>query len=159
MSKAKRPKENRKQRLSDTWIARHKLTFQQEDWFDTVRAELILRMSYGGAKTFRVRYKANGKTRTHKLGRWDPDKFNVEVARKAAQKFDPDQHVRPKPGTPGVSEDQAWWFNATFDDVITKYLAEKMPKLVELPDSIKQITDTNARSLMPVEIFISVWRG
>lgn len=124
MSESRKPKENRKQRLSDTWIARHKLNLPQEDWFDTVRAELVLRMSYGGAKTFRVRYRTDGKTRTHKLGRWDPDKFNVEAARKAAQKFDPDQHIKPKPGTAGLSEDQAWWLNATFADVIKKYIAE-----------------------------------
>src|ERR1700730_1929696 len=121
MSEGKRPKENRKQRLSDTWIARHKLTLPQEDWFDTVRTELVLRMSYGGARTFRVRYKANGKTRTHKLGRWDPEKFNVEAARKAAQKFDPDQHVRPKPGAAGVSEDQAWWLKKSFGSIPTDY--------------------------------------
>jgi integrase len=124
MNESRKPKENRKHRFSDTWIERHKLTLPQEDWFDTLRAELILRMSYGGAKTFRVRYKINGKSRTHKLGRWDPHKFNVEVARKAAQKFDPDQHIKSKPGTAGLSEDQDWWLTATFEDVIKKYVAE-----------------------------------
>src|SRR6202022_2426856 len=72
VSEGKRPKESRKQRLSDTWIARHKLTLPQEDWFDTGCPDLILRMSYGGSRTFRVRYRdeVSGKSRTHKLGRW-----------------------------------------------------------------------------------------
>lgn len=68
MSEGKKPKENRKQRLNDTWIARHKLTLPQEDYFDTGQPGLILRMSYGGAKTFRVRYKdERGKSRTSML--------------------------------------------------------------------------------------------
>ncbi|UVO28335.1 integrase family protein [Bradyrhizobium arachidis] len=116
----KRPKENRKQRLSDTWIARHKLTLPQEDWFDTVRPELILRISYGGAKTFRVRHKENGKTRTFKLGRWHPETFNVEAARRAAKSFKP----APSISTDGMTEDQVWWLTATFAQVIEKYISE-----------------------------------
>ncbi|MCK1391686.1 integrase family protein [Bradyrhizobium sp. 1] len=116
----KRQKENRKHRLSDTWIARHKLTLPQEDWFDIVRPELILRMSYGGAKTFRVRHKVGSKTRTFKLGRWHPETFNVDAARKAAKTFKP----APSISTDGMTEDQAWWLSATFADVIEKYISE-----------------------------------
>jgi integrase len=122
-SKGRRPKENRRQRLSDTWIARHKLTLPQEDWFDTALPDLILRMSYGGARTFRVRYRDhNGKSRTHKLGRWDPDLFNVEAARKATRKFVPEDLKGIS--TEGMSEDQAWWVTATVAGVIKKYIAE-----------------------------------
>jgi hypothetical protein len=52
-------------------------------------------MSYGGARTFRVRYKDDdGETHYHSIGRWSPDKFNVEAAR--AKKFDPQKGPKPK---------------------------------------------------------------
>ncbi|MCV0387949.1 MAG: integrase family protein [Nitrobacter sp.] len=123
-AKGRKPKERRKQRLSDTWIARHKLTLPQEDWFDTALPDLVLRMSYGGTRTFRVRYRdRNGKSRTHKLGRWDAETFNVEAARKAARKFDPLKDLK-QASTEGMSEDQAWWVTATVADVVKKYIAE-----------------------------------
>lgn len=122
--KGRKPSENRKERFSDTWIARHKLTLPQEDWFDIAFPDLILRMSYGGARTFRVRYRDhNGKSRTHKLGRWDPELFNVDAARKAARKFDPERDLK-QVSTEGMNEDQAWWVTATVADVIKKYIEE-----------------------------------
>jgi integrase len=129
VSDGKKEKQSRKQKFSDSWIAKHRLDLPQEDWFDTVRPELVLRMSYGGAKTFRVRCRIDGKARTIKLGRWDSAKFNVDAARKAAQKFDPDQHVKPKPGAAGMTDGQAWWLNATFEDVIKKYIVEVVANL------------------------------
>lgn len=121
MSEGRRPKESRKQRLSDTWIARHKLTLPQEDWFDTGYTDLILRMSYGGARTFRVRYKDHGKTRTAKLGRWHPQTFNVDAARKAARNFMPSPTLSK---ADGMSEDEAWWLSATVEQVIERYITE-----------------------------------
>jgi integrase len=123
-SNGRKPPENRKHRFSDTWIARYKPTLPQEDWFDIAFPDLVLRVSYGGARTFRVRYRdRNGKSRTHKLGRWDAKTFNVEAAHKAARKFDPERDLK-QVSTDGMSEDQAWWATATVADVIKKYIAE-----------------------------------
>ncbi|MCA6106117.1 tyrosine-type recombinase/integrase [Bradyrhizobium cenepequi] len=122
-SNGRRPKERRKQRFSDTWIARHKQTLPQEDWFDTGFPDLILRMSYGGARTFRVRYGNKGeKKRTYKLGRWDPKEFSVEAARKAAKLFKP---AEPEPGSnEPKSDEEAWWHTATMEQVIERYIKE-----------------------------------
>jgi integrase len=125
VSEGKRAKENRKQRLNDTWIARHKLTLPQEDYFDTGQPGLILRMSYGGAKTFRVRYKdERGKSRTYKLGRWDAKSFNIEAAREAAKKFDYASLNPTSTSTDSLDDDAKWWLTATFEDVAEKYIAE-----------------------------------
>lgn len=116
-------KASRKQRLSDTWISRYKPTLPQEDWFDTGCTDLVLRISYGGAKTFRVRYRDDGgKTRYHSIGRWNPDKFDVDAARQRARKFDPATECKRR--GKDLPEDQAWWLSATFEQVIEKYITE-----------------------------------
>ncbi|MET3302616.1 tyrosine-type recombinase/integrase [Bradyrhizobium diazoefficiens] len=124
-SSGRRAKESRRQRLSDTWISRHRPTLPQEDWFDVSCTDLVLRISYGGARTFRVRFKdENGKTRYHSIGRWDPAKFNVDAARKAAKAFDPQTELKGKRSAKGLGHDQAWWLTATFEQVIEKYITE-----------------------------------
>lgn len=116
-------KQSRRQRLSDTWISRYKPTLPQEDWFDISCTDLVLRISYGGARTFRVRYRDDdGKTRYHSIGRWDSAKFNVDAARLRAKKFDP--ATEGKRRRKDLPEDQAWWLSATFEQVIEKYIAE-----------------------------------
>jgi integrase len=119
-------RQSRRVRLTDTWIDRRKVeNGRQEDWFDTGQPGLILRISYGGARTFRTRYKTDsGKTHTFKLGRWHPKTFNVAMAREAARKFDYAK-VKPKGvSTDGLTDDQKWWATATFKEVAEKYLAE-----------------------------------
>ena len=121
----RRPKESRRQRLSDSWIARHKPDLPQVDIFDVGCSDLVLRISYGGARTFRVRFKdETGKTRYSSIGRWDPDKFNVDAARKAAKAFDPQTGLKGKRSTRGLGQDQAWWLTATLEQVIEKYISE-----------------------------------
>ncbi|MEY9671490.1 integrase [Bradyrhizobium elkanii] len=125
-SDGRKPKESRKHRLSDTWISRYKPTLPQEDWFDLGCTDLILRISYGGARTFRVRYRnEDDNSRTLKIGRWDPRKFNVEAARQAVRDFDRDAHFAAKRSpTEGMSDDKAWWLTATFADVLGRYISE-----------------------------------
>lgn len=116
-----------KLRLTDTFITRRKLEKgEQIDVFDIGQPGLILRMSYGGARTFRVRCRDedSGKFRTHKIGRWDPETFSVENARAAARRFDPSQTKTSRSSNAGLSDEQAWWLNATFSDVAEKYIAE-----------------------------------
>lgn len=116
-------KQSRRQRLSDTWISRYKPTLPQEDWFDISCTDLVLRISYGGARTFRVRYRDDdGKTRYHSIGRWDSARFNVDAARLRAKKFDP--ATEGKRRRKDLPEDQAWWLSATFEQVIEKYISE-----------------------------------
>src|SRR6516165_3768474 len=53
---------------------------------------LQLRVSYGGAKAWRVIYYINGKARAKTLGRYHPERdghMGVKAAREAADKFDP----------------------------------------------------------------------
>ncbi|MEY9731734.1 tyrosine-type recombinase/integrase [Bradyrhizobium yuanmingense] len=124
-SSSRRQKESRRQRLSDTWISRYRPTLPQEDWFDVSCTDLVLRISYGGTRTFRARFRdENGKTRYHSIGRWDPHKFNVDAARKAAKAFDPQMELKGRRSDKGLAEDQAWWLTATFEQVIEKYIAE-----------------------------------
>jgi integrase len=58
---------------------------KQVDYFDKVQRGLMLRVSWGGRKTWRAKYYANNKTLTHKLGEY-PD-LNVKQAREAAETF------------------------------------------------------------------------
>lgn len=98
------------------------MTLPQEDWFDTGCTDLILRMSYGGTRTFRVRHGENGAKRTYKLGRWDPKTFNVQAARKAKKEFEPPKKATIS--TDDLPEAKAWWLKATFSDVIERYLVD-----------------------------------
>lgn len=124
ISNERKPKASRKKRLSDTWISRYKPTLPQEDWFDEGCTDLVLRMSYGGARTFRVRYKdQGGKTHYHSIGRWT-DRFNVEAARLRAKKFDPDKELKPKPTPSSEQGDRGWWLAATVEQVVDRYVAE-----------------------------------
>jgi integrase len=127
-SNGRRPKENRKHRFSDTWIARYKPTLPQEDWFDLALPDLVLRMSYGGARTFRVRYRdSDGKSRTHKLGRWDAELFNVKAAREAARDFEPastEEHETSTDAKTEAEKEKEWWLRATVAEVIKRYIDE-----------------------------------
>jgi integrase len=140
VSDEKREKKSRKQRFSDSWIAKHRLELPQEDWFDTKQSGLILRISYGGARTFRVRYdEEDGKSRTHKLGRWHPENFNVDAARKVAKKFDPEEQIfkpRREAAVRAADEAQAAKAigngdlapDAKFKDVVELFLEKRASK-------------------------------
>jgi integrase len=58
---------------------------QQVDYFDVACPGLVLRVSYGGTKTWRVLFYINRKTRIHGLGRYPI--LNVAQAREKARKF------------------------------------------------------------------------
>jgi integrase len=120
-----------KLRLTETWIKRHKPQPNKHlDVFDIVQRKpaLILRISWGGAKTFRVRYRDDqGKAHTHKLGRWDPAKFDLEAARTAAAKFDATS-IKPKSGTQRSAPDGETDVTAlsTFASVVEIYISEEV---------------------------------
>ncbi|HZP69251.1 MAG TPA: tyrosine-type recombinase/integrase [Pseudolabrys sp.] len=62
---------------------------EQMEYFEKLRQgrRLVLRISYGGTKAWRVVWYVNGKARAKTIGRW-PD-MSVKVAREAAYNFDP----------------------------------------------------------------------
>jgi integrase len=67
---------------------------QQADYFETLQRgrSLILRVGYGGKKTWRVlHYLSNGKARSARLGQYPA--MGVQAARKAARTFDPQAAV------------------------------------------------------------------
>lgn len=105
-----------RQHLTDLWIKNLKtpLAPQQIDYFDDGRASvrgLILRVSYGGTKAWRVmHYSSAGASKTFKLGRYPV--MTLSQARDAALEFlrDPKKHTEQR-----VAPE-------TFDDVTTKYL-------------------------------------
>jgi integrase len=66
---------------------------QQVDYFEKLKRgrTLVLRISYGGSKSWRVGYYRNGKARAKTIGHWLPEKkgMGVAEARTLADKFDP----------------------------------------------------------------------
>jgi integrase len=58
---------------------------KQVDYYDTVVPGLVLRLSYGGAKTWRVLHYVQRKTKVHGLGRFPI--LNVAQAREQARRF------------------------------------------------------------------------
>jgi integrase len=66
---------------------------QQEDYFEKLMKgrTLVLRLSYGGTKAWRVGYYVNGRAQAKTLGHWLPEKkgMGVAAARAAAVSFDP----------------------------------------------------------------------
>jgi len=66
------------------------------DYFDTVERGLILRVSAAGTKTFSYRYRANGKNRQYKIGKF-PD-VSLSEARKCVQqlRIDVDRGADPQ---------------------------------------------------------------
>jgi integrase len=62
----------------------------QIDYFEKLRRglTLVLRISYGGTRAWRVGYYINGKPRVKTLGRY-PEEMGVKAARDAAYNFDP----------------------------------------------------------------------
>jgi hypothetical protein len=119
-----------KKRMTETFVERFKpVAGKQFDVFDEGRPGLILRISWGGAKTFRIRYKDDkGKTRTYKLGRWHPVDFNLKAAWDAARKFDfaavKSAKTKVAPTTALESEGKTPKFQLTFASVIEKYISE-----------------------------------
>jgi integrase len=108
-----------KLKITETFIKRHKPKKEKEqtDVFDTGQPGLILRISWGGAKTFRVKYRDDkGKPRTFKLGRWHESDFNVDAAREAAKKF---VYVAPTQAKPTTAKAAL-----TFRQVVEEYLAK-----------------------------------
>lgn len=106
-----------RQHLTDLWIKslRPPPPPQQIDYFDDGRASvrgLILRVSYGDTKTWRVmHYLPSGGSRTFKLGRYPV--MTLGQAREAALEFlrDPRKQTEQRAAA------------ETFDDVVKKYLA------------------------------------
>jgi len=87
---------------------------KQVDYFDQRVTGLILRVSYGGQKTWRCRYYESKKVKTHRLGQFpaDPDNpvvgdLSVKAAREAARRFDPSALIRSadKLSVTAVAED------------------------------------------------------
>jgi len=66
---------------------------QQLDYFEKIMKgrTLVLRLSYGGTKAWRVGYYVNGRAQAKTLGHWLPEKkgMGVAAARAAAVSFDP----------------------------------------------------------------------
>lgn len=106
-----------RQHLTDLWIKNLKPPPppDQIDYFDDGRASvrgLILRVSYGNTRTWRVmHYSSSGASKTFKLGRYPV--MTLAQARDAALDFlrDPKKHTEQR-----VAPE-------TFDDVVKKYLA------------------------------------
>jgi len=75
-----------KKRLTEEGVKRIRpVPGQQVDFFDQGFVGLLLRVSYGGTKTWRVVHYVGGKPRTVKIGRHPV--MNVQQARDAARKF------------------------------------------------------------------------
>jgi integrase len=78
---------------------------KQVDYYDTVVPGLVLRVSYGGAKTFRVLHYVNRQTRVHGLGRYPI--LAVAQAREKARTFLQDPAKALAQGEPGTFKDVA----------------------------------------------------
>jgi integrase len=75
-----------RKRLTEEGVRKLKPTpDKQIDYFDTGLPGLVLRVSYGGTKTWRALYYVNRKPRMHKLGRHPT--LKLKPARDAARKF------------------------------------------------------------------------
>lgn len=99
-----------RKRLTEAAVEKLKPTpDKQIDYFDAGMPGLMLRVSYGGTKTWRALYYVNRKPKTHKLGRYPV--LNLKQARDAARAFlaDP-QTAKRRSGT------------GTFKSVAEKFL-------------------------------------
>jgi integrase len=75
-----------RKRLTEEGVRKLKPTpDKQIDYFDQGLPGLVLRVSYGGAKTWRALYYVNRKPRTHKLGRYPI--LKLDKAREKARAF------------------------------------------------------------------------
>jgi hypothetical protein len=75
-----------RKRLTEEGVRKLKPTpDKQIDYFDTGLPGLVLRVSYGGTKTWRALYYVNRKPRMHKLGRYPT--LKLKPARDVARKF------------------------------------------------------------------------
>jgi integrase len=109
-----------KKRLTEEGVKRMKPPphGKQVDIFDAGMPGLILRVSYGGAKTFRALYYVRQKPKTHTLGRYPV--LTLAEARDAARKFLADPQA-------ALKQSQSGTFKTVAEDFITRHVkAEKL---------------------------------
>lgn len=90
---------------------------QQRDYYERLKKgiSLLLRVSYGGQKTWRVVYYNEGKATSEKLGFYGDGGLSVQEARKAAERFNPDI---------AIASDDAGTFKRVAKDYISDYVEE-----------------------------------
>ena len=110
MSTVEKPKKRKK--LTDAWLKKYEPEATQEDWWDELVTDFGVRFSSGGAKTFQVRWRASGKRRRKKLGRYPA--MSLGDARDAAREVLADVEMGRDPDEPTEGADATFGALAEF---------------------------------------------
>ena len=96
---------------------------KQIDYFDAVLPRLILRVSYGGTKTWRFLYYRGGKPRTVKIGRYPT--ITLEEARTKAREMGKLDEAGKDPR--GIRSKDSDTIDAVVDQFIERYAKVFVP--------------------------------